>query len=156
MRKRLMEAAPDCIRTRGESWLDVEHAAVVEFTSEEKNYPVESVFGTASGGWRAAVPGMQAIRLVFDQPQRLSRISLVFEESEIARTQEFLLRWSLDGGRSYKGIVRQQWNFSPPGTMCEAEEYQVDLSGVTMLELVINPNVGGGSARASLRKFRLS
>ena len=156
MRKRLIEAAPDRTKTRGESLLDVERAAVVEVTSEDKNYPVESVFGTGSGGWRAAVPGTQTIRLVFDQPQRLSRISLVFEESEIARTQEFLLQWSPDSGRSYKDIVRQQWNFSPPETVHEAEEYQVDLSGVTRLELVINPHVGGGPARASLRTFRLS
>jgi hypothetical protein len=38
------------IRTRGEGWLDVERAAVVEFTSEDKDYPVESMF--ASGARR--------------------------------------------------------------------------------------------------------
>jgi hypothetical protein len=72
------------------------------------------------------------IRLVFDQPQRVRHISLVFEENEIARTQEFVLRWSPDGGRSVKEIVRQQWNFSPPETIREVEEYQVELSGVTV------------------------
>ena len=107
-------------------------------------------------GWRAADPGTQTIRLIFDQPQRLGRISLVFEENEIKRTQEFVLRWSPDGGRSFRDIVRQQWNFSPPDTVREVEEYQVELSDVTALELIIVPNNSGGAARASLKSLRLS
>jgi hypothetical protein len=63
---------------------------------------------------------------------------------------------SPDGGRSVKEIVRQQWNFSPPKTEREVEEYQVELSGVTVLELAINPNIAGGAARAWLKNFRLS
>jgi 5,10-methenyltetrahydromethanopterin hydrogenase len=100
--------------------LDVERAAVVEFTSEDEDYPVESAFVSEEArGWRAAAPGSQTIRLVFDQPQRLGCISLVFEENETVRTQEFVLRWSPDGGRSLKEIVRQRWNFSPPETIRE-------------------------------------
>jgi len=99
---------------------------------------------------------VQTIRLIFDHPQRLRRIGLVFEETETARTQEFVLRWSPDAGGSIKEIVRQQWNFSPPQTIREIEEYRVDLSGVAVLELVINPNIGCGVARASLKNFRMS
>jgi len=157
MRKRLITPTPESIRTRGESWLDVEGQAVVEVTSEDKNYPVESAFVSGDAqGWRAAAPGSQTIRLVFDEPQRLRCISLVFEENETARTQEFVLRWSPDGGNSVKEIVRQQWNFSPPDSVREVEEYQVELSAVTILELVINPNISGGVARASLKNLRLS
>jgi len=157
MRKRLIDSTPESIRTRGEGWLDIETAAVVEVTSEDPDCPVESVFVSRDErGWRAAALGNQTIRLVFDQPQRLKCISLVFEENETARTQEFVLRWSADGGRSVKEIVRQQWNFSPPDSIREVEEYQVELSGVTVLELVINPNIGGGVARASLKNLRLS
>jgi hypothetical protein len=103
-----------------------------------------------------AVSGSQTIRLVFDQPQRLRRISLVFEERETARTHEFVLRWSPDGGTSFREIVRQQWNFSLPETICEDEEYQVELSNVSVLELMIVPNMSGGAARASLKHLRLS
>lgn len=157
MRKRIITPTPERIRTRGEGWLDVERAAVVEVTSEDKDYPVESAFVSGDApGWRAAAPGSQTIRLVFDQPQKLRCISLVFEERETARTQEFALRWSPDGGNSVKEIVRQQWNFSPPDSIREVEEYQVELSSVTVLELVIKPNIGGGLARASLKNFRLS
>ena len=157
MRKRLITPAPENTRTRGESRLDVEGQAVVEVTSEEKNYPVESAFVSGDArGWRAAASGSQTIRLVFDHPQRLRCISLVFEESETARTQEFVLRWSPDGGNSVKEIVQQQWNFSPPDSVREVEEYQVELSPVTVFELIINPNIGGGVARASLKNLRLS
>jgi XRCC1 N terminal domain len=157
MRKRLITPTPETVQTNSEGWLDIERAAIVEVTSEDKDYPVESVFVSGdTPGWRAAMPGSQTIRLVFDQPQKLNCISLVFEESETARTQEFVLRWSQGEGRSAKEIVRQQWNFSPPESIREAEEYRVELSAVTALELVIKPNIGGGPARASLKNFRLS
>jgi XRCC1 N terminal domain len=158
MRKRLIASTtPEAIGPRSEGWLDVERIAVVEVTSEEKGYPVESALTSADArGWRAATPGSQTIRLVFDEPQRLKHISLVFEENETARTQEFVLRWSPDGGNSVREIVRQQWNFSPPESMREVEEYQVDLFGVTVIELVIKPNIGGGLTRASLRNLRLA
>lgn len=157
MRKRLITPSPEGIRPRGEGWLDVDRAAVVEVTSEDKDFPVESAFVSGDArGWRAAAPGSQTIRLIFDQPQRLRCVSLIFEEDEAARTQEFVLRWSSDGGSSLKEIVRQQWNFSPPESVREAEEYRVDLYSVTVLELVIKPNIGGGVARASLKSLRLS
>ncbi len=157
MRKRLITPNPEIVRSRAEGWLDLERGAIVEITSEEKDYPVESAFASReTRGWRAAEPGPQTVRLIFDQPQRLKQISLVFEEKEIARTQEFVLRWSSDGGTSFREIIRQQWNFSPPETVREVEEYQVELSNVTVLELKIVPNMSGGTARASLKSLRLS
>ena len=83
-------------------------------------------------------------------------ISLVSEETATPRTQEFGLRWSADGGHSFREIVRQQWNFSPPNTTREIEEYHVQLSGVTVLELVIVPDISRETARASLKSFRVS
>ena len=157
MRKRLITPIPQDDPSLDEGWLDLDDAAVVEITSEEKEYPVESalVLGEMRG-WRAADSGTQTIRLIFDEPQRLTRIALVFEETETERTQEFVLRWSPDGGRSFREIVRQQWNFSPPKTIREVEEYRVELSDVTVLELVIVPDISGGAARASLRSLHLS
>jgi hypothetical protein len=157
MRKRLITATAERLGTLGQGWLDLEHAAVVEVTSEDQHFPVESAFGSGSErGWRAAAPGHQTIRLIFDHPQRLKCVSLVFEEDEIGRTQEFVLRWSSDGGSTLKEIVRQQWNFSPPGSIREVEQYQVDLHNVEVLELVIKPDIAGGVARASLKNLRLA
>src|SRR5579871_1986229 len=142
MRKRLITPIPETALASNEGWLDLDRAAVVEVTSEEKEHPVEfALVAEEMRGWRAADSGPQTIRLIFDQPQKLRRISLVFEENETERTQEFLLRWSPDSGCSFREIVRQQWNFSPPNTIREAEEYPVELSAVTVLELVIVPNI---------------
>jgi hypothetical protein len=52
--------------------------------------------------------------------------------------------------------LRQQYNFSPPGETREVENYEVDLDGVTALELKIVPDISGGSARASLTKLRVA
>ncbi len=157
MRKRLISPTPETIRARGESSLDVERIAVVEVTSEDENFPVELAFTSGdTRGWRAETPGNQTIRLIFDQPQRLKRIYLVFEENETGRTQEFVLQWSPTGEGPLREIVRQQWNFSPPESTREVEEYRVDLSNVTVLELIIKPNIGGGVARASLKSLSLS
>src|SRR6202166_1164235 len=149
MRKRLTTPSPipQDAPPLDEGWLELDKVAVVEVTSEEKEYPVESalVLGEVRG-WGAAASGTQIIRLFFDSPQRLARISLVFEEPERQRTQEFVLRWSPDDGRSFREIVRQQWNFSPPDAMREIEEYQVQLSNVTTLELVIVPDISRGTA----------
>ena len=154
---RQAKTTPAHARPDDEGWLDLDRAAVVEVTSEDKDYPVESaLLSGETQGWRAASPGTQTIRLLFDQPQRLKRISLAFEENEIKRTQAFVLRWSPDSGHSFREIVRQQWNFSPPETIREVEEYHVELSDVTVLELIIVPNNSGGAARASLKSLRLS
>ena len=158
MRKRLITPTPQDIAAPNGEWLDLESAAVVEVTSEEKGYPVESALVSGeTEGWRAADSGTQTIRLVFDVPQRIRRIWLVFEETETERSQEFVLRWFSDGGHSFREIVRQQWNFSPPETTREIEDYQVELSDVTVLELVIVPDKSRGArARASLKSLRLA
>jgi hypothetical protein len=157
VRKRILTpSSPDQPR-EASGWLDVEQVAEVELTSEDAAYPIESALRPGAGpGWRAAEAGRQVIRLRFDTPQRLRRIRLVFHEREAARTQEFALRWASDGEASYREVVRQQYNFSPPGTTSEIEDYTVELSGVSALELVIVPDVGGGEHRASLAEWRLA
>jgi len=157
MRKRLITTASQDAPHLDERWLDLDSAATIEVTSETKEYPVQSALVSGEmRGWRAADSGTQTIRLIFDEPQRLTRILLLFEEGDTERTQEFVLRWSPDGGRSFREIVRQQWNFSPPNTTREIEEYHVELSDVTVLELVIVPDISRGTACASLKSLRVS
>jgi hypothetical protein len=141
----------------GQQWLDLQQLVEVELTSEDTEHPIESALtGDTGAGWRAQQPGKQSIRLLFDKPRRLNHIQLVFEEAERQRTQEFVLRWSPDGGASWREIVRQQYNFSPPPMSQELEDYSVDLDGVTTLELSIVPDISGGEARASLARLRLA
>jgi hypothetical protein len=157
MRKRVTSPVPQRPETPDPEWLDRGPIAPGEVTSEDAAYPIESALVPGEeSGWRAAQPGEQTIRLIFDRPQRLSRMWLLFIEPDTTRTQEFVLRWSPDGGRSFREILRQQWNFGPPDTIREAEDYRVELAGVTVLQLAITPDKSGGEARASLAQWRLA
>src|SRR6266498_2145511 len=125
MRKRVLNLGP-----RGQvpqdTWLDPEQVAQVEVTSEDAAHPIEAaLLPGRESGWRAAEPGEQTIRLIFDQPLRLRRIWLHFDEPAAERTQEFVVRWSADEGRSFRDLVRQQYTFSPQGATSEVEDFQV-------------------------------
>jgi len=157
MRKRIINRDPQSVAPVDQGWLDLQSLAQVELTSEDAANPVEAALVPGAGlGWRAAQAGEQTIRLLFDELQRVRRIQLVFHEDQQARTQEFVLRWSPDGGQSYRDIVRQQYNFSPLGVTREFEDYAVDLAGVTALELRIVPDISGGDARASVAQLRIA
>jgi len=156
MRKRITPI-PQSSSFLDKNFLDLATVAQVEVTSEDEASPVEAaLLPGQKRGWRAANSGTHTIRLIFDRPQKLRCIFLVFEEAEASRTQEFVLRWSPDAGNSFREIVRQQWTFSPTGSVRETEKYDVDLSDVTVLELIMVPDISGGEARASLVSWRLA
>lgn len=156
MRKRIIGQVQEGNEPPGD-WLNVEELAEVEITSEDAAHPIESALVSGgTTGWRAAGPGKQTIRVLFASPQRVRRIWLNFLETRTGRTQEYVLRWSPDGGQSFREIVRQQWNFSPDGATRQTEDHHVDLPAVTVLELSIIPDISGGSAIASLEKLLLA
>jgi hypothetical protein len=139
------------------AWLQLEFLAQVEVSSEEEQHPIEAALVPgASSGWRAAAPGPQIIRLIFDEPQNLRLIHLVFDEHKQERLQEYTLRWSSGAGQPYREIVRQQYNFSPPTTTRELEDYNVNLDSCAELELSIVPDLRGSAAQASVAEFRLA
>ena len=139
------------------TWLDVGSLAQIDVTSQDTGHSIEAaLIKDADTRWRARYPGRQMIRLRFDKPQKLSRIRLVFDEDQLDRIQEFVLRWSPDGGVSYWEIVRQQYSFSPPDNCQELEDYVVELDGLTILELDIIPDISDGEALASLAQLRLA
>jgi len=157
MRKQVIDQEARGEPADDQDWLDLESLVQVELTSEDAQHPIESALAMPAGsGWRARHSGKQTIRLRFDEPRRIRRIHLVFDENGRARTQEFLLRWSPDDRESWQEIVRQQYNFSPPGVAREVEDYVVDLDGLQMLELSIIPDISGGDACASLARLRLA
>ena len=157
MRKRIVGGSTPPPPVVHRDWLDLEALASVEVTSEDPGHPVESALVAAgSAGWRAAAPGKQTLRLLFDAPQRLDHNQLVVREEHTPRTQEIVLRWSADHGRNYHEIVRQQFSFAPPDTSIESEDWTVDLAGVDTLELEIVPEISGGPARASVLALRLA
>jgi hypothetical protein len=163
MRKRIVAGPSAAQSPSEEAWLVLAPLVQVEVTSEAPGSPIEAALesGGQAGserrvGWQAASEGTQTVRLCFDAPMPLRRIWLQFHEPATARTQEFVLRWSSDGGQSYRELIRQQWTFSPAGAVSETEDYRVELDAVTTLELTIVPEISGTPARACLAEWRLA
>ncbi|MDD2237981.1 MAG: carbohydrate-binding protein [Kiritimatiellae bacterium] len=157
MKKRIIEPRETETSPEQDAWLNVEELAQVELQSEDPAHPIEAALIPGKGdGWRADASGPQTIRLLFHEPQALRHIQLCFQEAEIERTQEFVLRWSKGGESGYNDIVRQQWNFSPSGNTTQTEDYRVTLSDVRALELQIIPDISKGGARATLAHWRMA
>jgi hypothetical protein len=157
MRKRIINRESGKPPPTDEGWLDLESLAQVEVSSEDSQHPIEAAFAlSASSGWRAATPGQQIVRLLFDEPQNVRLIHLVFDEHDQERLQEYTLRWWSGAGQPYREIVRQQYTFSPPSTTTEAEDYRVNLDRCAGLELSIIPDVRGSAVRASIAQFRVA
>lgn len=81
MRKRLIaEVSHDRVHV-DRAALDLANLAIVEITAEEEAHPIECALqDDVRRGWRAAQTGPQTIRLLFERPQTVKRICLVFEE----------------------------------------------------------------------------
>lgn len=159
MRKTIINQAGKNSPSSDLDFLDLEHLAQVEFTSECLEHPVESallLMENSVSGWQAAISGEQVIRLIFDQPRTIEHIVLMFEERQQSRTQEFVLLWLMDNEDTYREVLRQQYHFSPPNTTCEIEHYEVGLNQLKALELRIIPDISGGEACATLKQLRLA
>jgi hypothetical protein len=139
--------------------IDVAALATVLVTSEDPDHPVDHVFddhpGQGGTRWVAGESDEQVLILAFDVPQSIRRVILEIEEREVARTQEIQLAVSGDGGRTYRELVRQEYNFSPTGTTFEREDWAVVAEGVTHLRLQIKPDKGGKSWRATITSLVL-
>jgi hypothetical protein len=139
MRKSVIDTTVAAADSSAGDWLDLDKIAQVEISSEDVNLPIENALGnTAMTGWRAAGTGPQVIRLRFDAPQVVRRIQLHFVDRAAERSQEFAIYAGT--GTDLREVVRQQWGFSPNGATEELEDYKVELNGVTVLELRIDPD----------------
>ena len=137
-------------------WLDLAEIASVEISSEDAQHPIENALQEgAGGGWRAADPGPQVIRLNFDQPQSIRRIRLEFREERNQRSQEFAV-FASSANYQRREVVRQQWGFSPGGSAVEIEDYSVDLPAVSVLELEIDPGRHDKQAIATLESIAVA
>ena len=159
MRKSIVSPSAVATTPISEVWRDLERIARVEISSEDEQFPIENAVGKKeTTGWRAAETGPQLIRLQFDEPQNIKRLRLRFVERAAERTQEFAV--FAGTGPQLKEVVRQQWTFSPYGSTEEIEDYTVNLSGITTLELKIDPDRSHDPALsrgyASLKSLKLA
>jgi hypothetical protein len=138
-------------------WIDVGALARVEVSSEDPDHPIaHALVARHEAGWRAAEPGRQIVRILFDAPHALCRIYLHVVETTRERTQELTLRRAERADGPWEEIVRQQWTFSPTGSTHEIEDYRMPAREVAAVELEIVPDIAGGDARASLQQLRLA
>jgi hypothetical protein len=142
------------ISPTADGWLDLQQIASAEISSEDPSHPFENAL-RADGGWKAADPGPQVIRLNFDAPQAIRRIRLEFREAQRERAQEFAL-FATTAANQRREIVRQQWTFSPGGSASEVEDYSVDLPAILSLELEIDPGRHDKSAMATLESISVA
>lgn len=161
MMRKTIVASGDAVKKApaGGEWLDLEKIAQVEISSEDAAFPIENALGTAATtGWRAAATGPQVIRLRFDEPQRIRRIQVHFVDRAAERSQEFAL--FAGSGTEMREARRQQWSFSPGGSTEEIEDFTVELDGVTVLDLRIDPDRSHDPKQsqnyASLQSLRLA
>ena len=139
MRKSIVSPSTATATPIGDLWRDLERIARVEISSEDEGFPIEHALGKkVTEGWRAATTGPQLIRLHFDEPLAVKRLQLHFVDKTSERSQEFAV--FAGAGAELKEVVRQQWSFSPQGSTEETEDYTVNLSGITTLELRIDPD----------------
>ena len=157
LRKQIIKphpATPDA--TTGE--IDIAAVATVLANSEAPDHPIDLAFDALRGPggtrWIAGEPGEQTMTLAFDAPQTINQILLEVDEPEVARTQDLQLSLSCDGGRTYRELLRQEYNFSPAGTTLGREKWTVSAQGVTHLRLV-KPDKGDKPCRATLTSLVL-
>jgi hypothetical protein len=153
LRKKILTTHP-ITQGRRAAEKDVAAIATVHVTSEDPDHPIDHVFdgqrGVGASRWIAAQSGEQTLILVFDAPQTIRKVLVEIEEPDISRTQELDVSISTDGGETYREFVRQEYNFSPPGTTLEREEWSIMADGVSHLRLRIKPDKGGKACRATL------
>jgi hypothetical protein len=158
LRKQIIKSTP-AVPPPSADEIDIAAVATVLVTSEDPGHPIDDAFddrrGPGGSRWVAGEPGEQTVILAFDCPQAIRRVALEVEEPKVARTQELQLALSHDGGRTYREVLRQEYNFSPPGTTFEREDWAVTAEGVTHLRLHIRPDKGGKPSRASLTTLAL-
>jgi hypothetical protein len=162
MRKKIIKPEPGSpgSSTSMSGELNVVAIATALVSSEEKNHPIEHAFdeqrGPGGSRWVAEYDGEQTLILGFDTPQSIRRVALEVEETAVPRTQELQLAASWDNGETYRELLRQEFNFAPPHTSFEREEWQVEVRDVTHLRLWIKPDKSGKPCRATLTSLVLN
>ncbi len=133
--------------------------AEVQASSEDEVHPILLAFDDAiepgSTYWKAGDPGEQTITVTFREPCSLAQITIGVEEQKIGRTQEVQLSLSTDGGRTYRELVRQEFNFSPDGATWEREAWNITQDHITNVRLIIKPDKGRTDCYAMLTSLGL-
>src|SRR5499433_1409407 len=158
LRKRRLED-DSATSARAVEEIDIVSCATIAYLSEDPAHPIEHMLDGRSGPgatrWISARPDtIEHIVVEFDRPQPISRLVYEVEEAMRERTQEVRVEVSEDGGRTYRQILVQEYNFSHGGATYQREEQYFTPRQVTHLRITIVPNKSG-SGTATLTSLRL-
>ena len=153
LRKHILNSLPTGGALKPDA-LEIPALATVLVTSEAPDHPVDHLFDASNGPggtrWIAGSDGEQALVLAFDAPQTIRAVDIEVEEPCATRTNVLTVSLSNDGGRTYRERVRQEFTFSPPATTFEREEWAMSAERITHIRVVIQPDKGHASHRATL------
>jgi F5/8 type C domain len=136
--------------------IDIARCATLLFSSEQPTDPIEHLVERRSDRrWIAArADTTETIVVEFDRPEVISRLVYEVAEVERERTQEVRVEISEDGGRTYRQILVQEYNFSPRGATFERQDLRFERRRASHVRLTIVPNKRGFGA-ATLTTLRL-
>jgi F5/8 type C domain len=149
----MSQAAP---RPDAAGAIDLAACASIVFTSEDSAHPVENIMDDHTGTFWSSerVDTAEQLLIEFDAPQSIARLVYVAEETRSERTQEVRIEVSEDAGLTYRGVLTQEYTFSPRGATFQREDLSLQANAVTQLRLTIRPNKGG-HGKATLTSLRL-
>lgn len=131
-------------------WLDLDAVADVTVTARGERV------SRGRSMWSAECPGEQLIEVRFHHPMAVRHLKVMTTEAEQARTQEMTVWVSLHRGERHREVLRQQFNFSPPGATEQVEEYALRFEQVSAIQLRIVPSIDGRPATARVKELRVS
>ena len=128
--------------------LDLGTLATAEVTSETKDHPLESALLKRDLRWRAAQPGTQ-----ITANSKTFLAGLRGDREGVYAGVCFCEGLPIFGPFFPRGCAAAM-EFQPAETIREVQDYAVDLSDVTVVELEIVPDKRGGEARATVESLR--
>jgi F5/8 type C domain len=139
--------------------IDLEGSASFTYSSEDAMHPLDNILdehcGPGGTYWASDRDNsVERIGIRFDAPQTLSRLIYEVEERTAERTQEIRVEVSEDSGVTFRGLLVQQFNFSPQGATFQREDVRLQEAAATHLRLTITPNYSG-TGKATLTCLRL-
>jgi hypothetical protein len=146
IRKRLLSASATQPDPAGA--LDLIGRATFAYSAEDPAHPLENIVDDQRGPggtyWASDRENTaERIVIAFDAPQSVSRLIYEVEELRLERTQEIRIELSEDAERTYRGVLAQDYSFSPRGATFQREDIRLQATAATHLRLTIVPNKNG-------------
>ncbi len=137
--------------------VDLINNAEIVIESESSENPIDNIVDGSSGRgstkWIAGVSGTQSIIFNFDNPQNITEITYEIEETIDTRTQEILIEKRSSSEQNYMDVIRQEYNFSPNGSVFQREIITRDIPQTISIKMTIKPDKGNTSFTAKLNNI---